>query len=153
MSNKTEEIDNTTVVNEETPNTVAEDTKDENKSDSFNEEIIYEDDSEMPEPETKDYRQRLKVTPKFMELFYMCTGNMKYATSLTNNQGSTIKLLDLVEYVESTQNNMPVEEMNIVLSFLGSAEFKYVRPIMALIEKGKQHELWTLIDNNEDTTN
>ena len=107
----------------------------------------------MPEPETKDYRQRLKVTPKFMELFYMCTGNMKYATSLTNNQGSTIKLLDLVEYVESTQNNMPVEEMNIVLSFLGSAEFKYVRPIMALIEKGKQHELWTLIDNNEDTTN
>ena len=149
MSNKTEEIDNT-VINEGNNNTVTEGTKDEKKSDSFNEEIIYEDDSEMPEPETKDYRQRLKVTPKFMELFYMCTGNMKYATSLTNNQGSTIKLLDLVE---STQNNMPVEEMNIVLSFLGSAEFKYVRPIMALIEKGKQHELWTLIDNNEDTTN
>ena len=103
MSNKTEEIDNT-VINEGNNNTVT-DTKEEPKSDSFNEEIIYEDDSEMPEPETKDYRQRLKVTPKFMELFYMCTGNMKYATSLTNNQGSTIKLLDLVEYVESTQNN------------------------------------------------
>lgn len=152
MSNKTEEIDNT-VVNDETNNTVTEDTKDENKSDSFNEEIIYEDDSEMPKPETKDYRQRLKVTPKFMELFYICTGNMKYATSLTNNQGSTIKLIDLVEYVESTKDSMPVEEMNIIISFLSSAEFKYVRPIMSLIEKGKQHELWTLIDNNEDSVN
>ena len=151
MSNKTEEIDNT-VVNDETNNTVA-DIKDENKSDSFNEEIIYEDDSEMPKPETKDYRQRLKVTPKFMELFYICTGNMKYATSLTNNQGSTIKLIDLVEYVESTKDSMPVEEMNIIISFLSSAEFKYVRPIMSLIEKGKQHELWTLIDNNEDPAN
>jgi len=151
MSNKTEEIDNT-VVNDETNNTVA-DTNDENKSDSFNEEIIYEDDSEMPKPETKDYRQRLKVTPKFMELFYICTGNMKYATSLTNNQGSTIKLIDLVEYVESTKDSMPVEEMNIIISFLSSAEFKYVRPIMSLIEKGKQHELWTLIDNNEDPAN
>lgn len=151
MSNKTEEIDNT-VVNDETNNTVA-DTNDENKSDSFNEEIIYEDDSEMPKPETKDYRQRLKVTPKFMELFYICTGNMKYATSLTNNQGSTIKLIDLVEYVESTKDSMPVEEMNIIISFLSSAEFKYVRPIMSLIEKGKQHELWTLIDNNEDSVN
>lgn len=151
MSNKTEEIDNT-VVNDETNNTVA-DIKDENKSDSFNEEIIYEDDSEMPKPETKDYRQRLKVTPKFMELFYICTGNMKYATSLTNNQGSTIKLIDLVEYVESTKDSMPVEEMNIIISFLSSAEFKYVRPIMSLIEKGKQHELWTLIDNNEDSVN
>lgn len=151
MSNKTEEIDNT-VVNDETNNTVA-DTNDENKSDSFNEEIIYEDDSEMPKPETKDYRQRLKVTPKFMELFYICTGNMKYATSLTNNQGSTIKLIDLVEYVESTKDSMPVEEMNIIISFLSSAEFKYVRPIMSLIEKGKQHELWTLIDNNEDPVN
>ena len=151
MSNKTEEIDNT-VINEETNNTVA-DIKDENKSDSFNEEIIYEDDSEMPKPETKDYRQRLKVTPKFMELFYICTGNMKYATSLTNNQGSTIKLIDLVEYVESTKDSMPVEEMNIIISFLSSAEFKYVRPIMSLIEKGKQHELWTLIDNNEDSVN
>ena len=152
MSNKTEEIDNT-VVNDETNNTVTEVTKDENKSDSFNEEIIYEDDSEMPKPETKDYRQRLKVTPKFMELFYICTGNMKYATSLTNNQGSTIKLIDLVEYVESTKDSMPVEEMNIIISFLSSAEFKYVRPIMSLIEKGKQHELWTLIDNNEDSVN
>lgn len=151
MSNKTEEIDNT-VVNDETNNTVA-DIKDGNKSDSFNEEIIYEDDSEMPKPETKDYRQRLKVTPKFMELFYICTGNMKYATSLTNNQGSTIKLIDLVEYVESTKDSMPVEEMNIIISFLSSAEFKYVRPIMSLIEKGKQHELWTLIDNNEDSVN
>ena len=132
---------------------ITEDTKDENKSDSFNEEIIYEDDSEMPKPETKDYRQRLKVTPKFMELFYICTGNMKYATSLTNNQGSTIKLIDLVEYVESTKDSMPVEEMNIIISFLSSAEFKYVRPIMSLIEKGKQHELWTLIDNNEDPVN
>ena len=152
MSNKTEEIDNT-VVNDETNNTVTEDTKDENKSDSFNEEIIYEDDSEMPKPETKDYRQRLKVTPKFMELFYICTGNMKYATSLTNNQGSTIKLIDLVEYVESTKDSMPVEEMNISISFLSSAEFKYVRPIMSLIEKGKQHEPRTLIDNNEDPVN
>ena len=152
MSNKTEEIDNT-VVNDETNNTVTEVTKDENKSDSFNEEIIYEDDSEMPKPETKDYRQRLKVTPKFMELFYICTGNMKYATSLTNNQGSTIKLIDLVEYVESTKDSMPVEEMNIIISFLSSAEFKYDRPIMSLIEKGKQHELWTLIDNNEDPVN
>ncbi len=151
MSNKTEEIDNT-VVNDETNNTVA-DINDEKKSDSFNEEIIYEDDSEMPKPETKDYRQRLKVTPKFMELFYICTGNMKYATSLTNNQGSTIKLIDLVEYVESTKDSMPVDEMNIIISFLSSAEFKYVRPIMSLIEKGKQHELWTLIDNNEDSAN
>ena len=34
-----------------------------------------------------------------------------------------LSYLTFVEYVESTQNNMPVEEMNIVLSFLGSAEF------------------------------
>ena len=44
---------------------------------------------------------------------------------------------------------MPVEEMNIVLSFLGSAEFKYVRPIMALIEKVNNMNYGTLIDNNE----
>lgn len=109
-------------------------------------EIPVYDDAEMPEPETKDYRQMLRLKPKFLELFYLCTGNMKYATSLTASDGGSIKLIDLVEYVEGNKDKIASEEMDIVLRFLASAEFKYVRPLMSLVEKGRQDELWEKLD-------
>lgn len=108
--------------------------------------IIMDDDFDMPQPETKTYEQILKVTPKFISLFAEAVGPLPYATTLKNNQGNAIKLIDLVKFVEAKQETgFTATELNTVLTFIATAEFKYVRPLMEVVEnKQAQAELWTI---------
>ena len=109
-------------------------------------ELIISEDDEMPEPETKNYEQTLKPTSLFYDLFNEAVGNMKYATILTNQQNNSIKLIDLVHFVEAKkEKGFGVAEMNNIISFIACGEFKNVRPLMEIIDnKEKQSILWTI---------
>ena len=107
------------------------------------EEIIVDDDADMPQPETREYEQLIRLTDKFMVLFNEATGAMKYATTLTNTAGNKIKLVDLVRFVEAKKDSMNISELNTIIGFLANIEFKYIRPLMELVEsKEGQAELW-----------
>ena len=107
------------------------------------EEIIVDDDADMPQPETREYEQLIRLTDKFMVLFNEATGAMKYATTLTNTAGNKIKLVDLVRFVEAKKDSMNINELNTIIGFLANIEFKYIRPLMELVEsKEGQAELW-----------
>jgi hypothetical protein len=107
------------------------------------EEIIVDDDADMPRPETKQYEQRVKLTDKFITLFSETVGNMKYATTLSNSAGNKIKLIDLVRFVEAKKDSMNINELNTIIGFLANIEFKYARSLMELIETQEgQAELW-----------
>ena len=78
-----------------------------------------------------------------MTLFAESTGTMKYATTLSNSAGNKIKLVDLVRFVESKKDSMSIAELNTIIGFLANIEFKYIRPLMELVEtKEGQAELW-----------
>jgi len=71
---------------------------------------------------------------------------MPYASILRNSTGDSIKLIDLVKYVESKQNRIAVSEMDKIISFIANIEFKHARPLMELIEdQTKQAELFKII--------
>lgn len=108
--------------------------------------IVMDDDSDMPLPETKEYEKFIACTDKFMNLFSQVTGHMPYASILRNSTGDSIKLIDLVKYVESKQNRIAVSEMDKIISFIANIEFKHARPLMELIEdQTKQAELFKII--------
>lgn len=109
--------------------------------------IVMDDDSDMPEPETKSYEKSLKCTQKFMQLFYDSIGELPYATILKNSNGDQIKLIDLVKYVESKKDKIAVNEMDKIIGFIANLGFKYSRHLMEVVEDQKQqHILWTVID-------
>ena len=111
------------------------------------EDIVIDDDSDMPEPETKTYEKLIKCTPKFMMLFHDVVDTLPYATILKNSNKGQIKLIDLVKYVEQKSDRMPVEEMDKIVSFIANLDFKHARPLMELIEDAsKQSILWEPID-------
>jgi len=110
------------------------------------EDIVLDDDSDMPEPETKDYTKYLKCTDKFMTLFMSVVSSLPYASILKNGNGDSIKLIDLVKYVESKKDNMAVTEMDKIISFIANIEFSKARPLMELIENSElQKELFQII--------
>ena len=125
----------------------------------LNETESEDDDSDMPLPETKEYGApqqanqdaMLVPTVKFFELFNGCLGKLPYATILKNQNNDQIKLTDLFRYVESkTREGIMVKEMNTIISFIATAPFEYVRPLMDIIEDPKrQVELWILKENKQ----
>ena len=107
------------------------------------EDIVIDDDSDMPEPETKTYEKQIKLTDKFMALFEDVMGKLPYASILRNAKGDQIKLIDLVKYIEAKKNRISVEEMDKIVSFIANIEFKVARPLMELIENQEtQKILW-----------
>jgi len=56
------------------------------------EDIVLDDDSDMPEPETKTYEKQIKLTDRFMTLFENVVGILPYASILRNAKGDQIKL-------------------------------------------------------------
>lgn len=108
--------------------------------------IVMDDDSDMPEPETKDYEKYIKCTQKFLDLFNGVVGKMPYASILRNSNGDSIKLIDLVKYVEAKKDKILVNEMDKIISFIANIEFKLARPLMELIEdQTRQSELFQII--------
>ena len=111
------------------------------------EDIVMDDDSDMPEPETKTYDKQIKLTDKFMSLFEDVMGKLPYASILRNAKGDQIKLIDLVKYIEAKRNQISVEEMDKIVSFIANIEFKTARPLMELIENQEtQKLLWTPVN-------
>lgn len=109
--------------------------------------IIIDDDSDMPEPETKTYDKQIKLTDKFMTLFEDVMGKLPYASILKNAKGDQIKLIDLVKYIEAKREKISVEEMDKIVSFIANLEFKVARPLMELIENQEtQKLLWTITE-------
>jgi hypothetical protein len=105
------------------------------------------DDSDMPEPETKSYDKAIKLTDKFINLFEEVVGKLPYASILRNANGDTIKLIDLVKYIEVKRNKISIDEMDKIVSFIANIEFKTARPLMELIENSEtQKLLWQLTD-------
>ncbi len=96
--------------------------------------IVMDDDSAMPEPETKSYGDLIRCTPKFMKLFNDVVGHLPYASILSNSNGDQIKLIDMVKYVEARKDSFPASEMDKIISFISNLEFKYARPLMEVIE-------------------
>ena len=111
------------------------------------EDIVLDDDSDMPEPETKTYEKQIKLTDRFMTLFEDVVGKLPYASILRNAKGDQIKLIDLVKYIEVKKNKISVEEMDKIVSFIANIEFKIARPLMELIENPEtQKMLWEQIN-------
>jgi len=111
------------------------------------EDIVLDDDSDMPEPETKTYEKQIKLTDRFMTLFENVVGKLPYASILRNAKGDQIKLIDLVKYIEAKKNKISVEEMDKIVSFIANIEFKLARPLMELIENPEtQKMLWEQIN-------
>lgn len=109
--------------------------------------IVMDDDSDMPEPETKSYENVVRCTPKFMQLFNLVIGDLPYATILKNAKGEQIKLIDLVKYVEQKQDRMPLAEVDKIVAFIANLGFKYSRPLMEVIESSEgQRTLWQKVD-------
>lgn len=100
-------------------------------------------DADMPEPETKDYTPTYKLMPTFMVLIENTLGQLPYATILTNRKNDRIKLIDLVKFIEAKQALMTVNELEEVLAFIGNGPFRYVRPLMEMVDNKERHnELW-----------
>lgn len=109
--------------------------------------IVMDDDSDMPEPETKTYDNLIRCTAKFMQLFNQVVGELPYATILKNSNGDQLKLIDLVKYVETKKDRMPVTEMDKIVAFIANLGFKYSRPLMEVIEDPNgQRTLWEKVD-------
>lgn len=108
--------------------------------------IVLDDDSDMPPPETKSYDKHMKCTDKFMTLFYNVVGTLPYASILKNGQGDSIKLIDLVKYVEAKKDRIPINEIDKIISFIANVEFNKARPLMELMESAEsQKELFQLL--------
>ena len=109
--------------------------------------IVMDDDSDMPEPETKTYDNLIRCTAKFMQLFNQVVGELPYATILKNSTGDQLKLIDLVKYVETKKDRMPITEMDKIVAFIANLGFKYSRPLMEVIEDSNgQRTLWEKVD-------
>lgn len=109
--------------------------------------IVMDDDSDMPEPETKSYEKLIKCTNNFMQLFHETVDTLPYATILKNSNNDQIKLIDLVKYIEQKYDRMPIEEMDKIVSFIANLDFKHARPLMEIIEdQNKQSILWEPVD-------
>ena len=105
-----------------------------------------DDDSDMPEPETKTYEKQIQLTDKFMNLFEDVMGKLPYASILKNAKGDQIKLIDLVKYIEAKKDKISIDEMDKIVSFIANIEFKIARPLMELIENhDTQKLLWHII--------
>ena len=101
--------------------------------------IVMDDDSDMPEPETKSYEKLIKCTNKFMQLFHETVDTLPYATILKNSNNDQIKLIDLVKYIE--------QKYDRIVSFIANLDFKHARPLMEIIEdQNKQSILWEPVD-------
>lgn len=104
------------------------------------------DDTDMPAPQTSEYKTMFKLTQTFMNLLNQSVGTMPYSTILTNSNNEKIKLIDLIRFIEAKQNAINVDELNTVVGFIASAQFKYVRPLMEVVENAEsQKSLWTEI--------
>lgn len=108
---------------------------------------LVDDDSDMPEPETKSYEQFVKCTPKFMTLFMDTMGKLPYASVLKNANGEQIKLIALVKFVETHADKISINDMNHIVSFIAGLEFRYSRQLMEEIEsQDGQRTLWELVE-------
>lgn len=105
-----------------------------------------DDDSDMPQPETKQYKVFLKLTPKFMQLFGQCVNNLPYRTVFTNTQGKQMPLPKLVQFIEQNHEKISRDDMNYILSFIDNFAFVHVRPLMDAVGSGKQEELWSAFE-------
>ena len=110
--------------------------------------IVMDDDSDMPEPETKLYKKYIKVNDLFMNLFYQCVNSLPYKTVLRNSRGVSMELSKFVPFVENNRNKMEINDMNIVLSYIDNIDYGHARPLMDIInDKEKQGTLWTIFED------
>ena len=104
------------------------------------------DDADMPRPEVKQYKKYLKVTPKFLQLFYRAVDSVPYRTILQSGD-NTIALSKLVKFVEGKREKMSVNEMDIVISYMADLNFGAARAFMEAIEaKETQQQLWSIFE-------
>jgi len=88
----------------------------------------------------------MKCTDKFMELFHNVISTLPYASILKNGQGDSIKLIDLVKYMETKKDCIPINEIDKVISFIANIEFSKARPLMELMESAEtQSQLFQII--------
>lgn len=105
-----------------------------------------DDDSDMPQPETKQYKVFLKLTPKFMQLLGQSVNSLPYRTVLINTQGKQMALPKLVHFVEQNCEKIARDDMNFILSFFDNLAFGHARPLMDAISSGQQQELWEVFE-------
>ena len=82
-------------------------------------------------------KQRFSLDEEYIKIM------LEKYTKIGYSAGNKIKLVDLVRFVESKKDSMSIAELNTIIGFLANIEFKYIRPLMELVEtKEGQAELW-----------
>lgn len=105
-------------------------------------------DEDMPEPKTKSYDQYLVLSDTFMNLVQTCFGNMPYNSVFHNNIGQQMKMSDLMTYLDKNRLHCGINEMNQCITFMASAPYNKVKPLMEYIEDNKkQEELWKIVQD------
>ena len=101
-------------------------------------------DADMPEPETHSYDPKLRLHDTFMNLFEQAVGQMPYATVLINKSNEKLELINLVRFIEQHKDGITIPELNTVISYIATAPFQFVRPLMEIIDnKSRQSILWS----------
>ena len=104
------------------------------------------DDADMPRPEVKQYKKYLKVTPKFLQLFYRAVDMVPYRTILQAGD-NTIALSKLVKFVEQKKDKMLINEMDVVISYMADLSFGAARQFMETVEdREHQNQLWSIFE-------
>ena len=79
-----------------------------------------------------------------MKLFEECLGKLPYSSVLKNANGDSLKLIDLMRFMEAKHDSITVKEMNTIIGFIANVQLEYIRPLMEIIENTqRQSELWT----------
>lgn len=109
--------------------------------------IILEDDSDMPQPETKEYKTYLKCTNFFLKMVHNTVGTLPYNTILKNDAGDQIRLTDFMHFIEAKKDKMGIDEMNTLIGYIAHTEYNCVHSLMEIIDqKEKQGQLWTAFE-------
>lgn len=109
--------------------------------------VMREDDSDMPQPETKQYKKYLKCSDHFVNLVHECLGKFPYNFVLDNGKGSKIRLTDFIRYIDQKRDKIEVDDMNNFISYIAAQEYNKVLPIMSIVEsKDQQGQLWSMFE-------
>ena len=109
--------------------------------------IILEDDSDMPQPETKEYKKYLKCTNIFLRMVRDTVGTLPYNTTLKNADGDQIRLTDFMRFIEAKKDKMDIDEMNTLIGYIAHQPYNCVHTLMEIVDqKDKQSQLWSIFE-------
>lgn len=98
---------------------------------------------EMPEPLTKEYVEKIKLKPKFVELLHSTVGTLPYSANVGTIERH-FKVSDIFNAIQSEY--IELETMNQIIMAISLCPYNLVRNFMHLLETPEgQQTLWDLV--------